>query len=92
MIRLISFGLVFCFHTASTLHSADLLDLYYETQDGAITIIGCDGGAEGSLVIPEQIDGKPVKKIVSNAFNNYKVFNFSNEGDIAVINCIIILL
>lgn len=44
---------VFCFCTAQTLHSADLLDLFYEIQEGAITITGCDSGAEGSLVIPE---------------------------------------
>ena len=85
MIRLISFGLVFCFHTASTLHSADLLDLYYEIQDGAITIIGCDSGAEGSLVIPEQIDGKPVKKIVSNAFNATNISEISLPNTLEII-------
>ena len=65
--------LAFCFITGSTLHSADLFDLYYEIQDGVVTITGCDSSAEGSLVIPEQIEGKPVKKIEPSAFQSSNI-------------------
>ena len=85
MNRSISFGLVFCFFTASTLHSADLFDIYYEIQDGAITITGCDSGAEGSLVIPEQIDGKPVKKIVPSAFQSSNISEITLPDTLEII-------
>lgn len=85
MIRQPLLFLVFISFTASTLHSADLFDLYYEIQEGAITITGCDSGAEGSLVIPEQIDGKPVKKIVPLAFNDTNISEITLPDSIEII-------
>ena len=76
---------VFCFCTAQTLHSADLLDLFYEIQEGAITITGCDSGAEGSLVIPEQIEGKPVKKIAHSAFSGTNISDITLPDSIEII-------
>ncbi len=51
------------------LHAASLKDLTYATIDGKISIIRCDLAAEGNLVIPDTIEGKPVAKIASDAFS-----------------------
>ncbi|MGN1480138.1 MAG: leucine-rich repeat domain-containing protein, partial [Acutalibacteraceae bacterium] len=49
--------------------SAQALDyLSYEIADGEVTITICNTAAEGSMIIPDQIDGYPVTKINVSAF------------------------
>ena len=43
-------------------------DLFYEIHDGQVTITDCDTSAQGTLIIPSQIDGYPVTKIGDYAF------------------------
>ena len=50
------------------LHAADVNDLVYEVRGDAVTIISCDRTASGELVIPPQIEGKPVTAIFFEAF------------------------
>ena len=42
--------------------------LYYEIEDGKVIIIDCVETTSGDLVIPAEIDGKPVTAIRSTAF------------------------
>ncbi|MBB07759.1 MAG: hypothetical protein CMN03_05805 [Roseibacillus sp.] len=50
------------------LHAADVNDLVYEVRGETVTIISCDRSASGELVIPPEIEGKPVTTIVFEAF------------------------
>ena len=52
------------------LHAADVSDLVYEVRGDAATIISCDRAASGELVIPAEIEGKPVTSIFFEAFMN----------------------
>ena len=49
--------------------AADLSDLTYTNNGIFVAITGCDKEASGELVIPAQIDGKPVWFIRNNAFD-----------------------
>ncbi|MDC0282681.1 leucine-rich repeat protein [Akkermansiaceae bacterium] len=48
----------------------DLDSLTYATVDGKVTIIDCDEGATGHLVIPDTIEGNPVSSIGKRAFDS----------------------
>ena len=54
--------------TALRLHAADVNDLNYEVRGDTVTIISCDRAASGEMVIPAEIEGKPVTSIVFEAF------------------------
>lgn len=47
---------------------------YQENSDGTVTITGMTGTAQGQLVLPETIDGKPVTAIDSHAFSGCSGF------------------
>ncbi|MDB4522830.1 leucine-rich repeat protein, partial [Akkermansiaceae bacterium] len=44
-------------------------DLTYAKRDGKVSIIDCDEGATGELVIPDTIEGNPVTSIGNSAFS-----------------------
>ena len=46
--------------------------LTYEVVDGAVTIVGCDDEAEGTVEIPAEINDVPVTAIGKNAFYGKK--------------------
>ena len=50
--------------------AADVSDLTYNDVRGYITITDCNLDASGELIIPETIEGLPVKKINSKVFQN----------------------
>ena len=52
------------------LHAADLSDLTYNVSGDAVTITVCVDRAEGALVIPAIMEGKPVTSIGNNAFED----------------------
>ena len=54
--------------SALPLYAADVNDLNYELRGDAVTIISCDRAASGELVIPAEIEGKPVTSIFFEAF------------------------
>ena len=45
-------------------------NLKYQIKGDAVTIIGCEKQISGSLIIPEKINGKPVRKIGFGALAN----------------------
>jgi hypothetical protein len=53
---------------ALPLYAADVNDLGYEIRGDAVTIISCDRAASGEMLIPAEIEGKPVTSIVFEAF------------------------
>jgi hypothetical protein len=55
---------------APPLHAAGIDDLVYEIRGDAVTINSCDRAASGELVIPPEIEGKPVTSIFFEAFMN----------------------
>ena len=52
----------------TTAFAASTEDLTYEVVDGKATITGCNVRADGTLIIPENIDGYTVNAIAENAF------------------------
>ncbi|MDE7121278.1 MAG: leucine-rich repeat protein [Oscillospiraceae bacterium] len=44
--------------------------LEYKVYEDYVSIIGCDASAEGEMVIPEMIEGLPVKNIGEETFKN----------------------
>jgi hypothetical protein len=50
------------------LYAADVNDLTYEVRGDAVTIISCDRTASGELVIPAEIEEKPVTSMFFEAF------------------------
>ena len=49
-------------------HAADINDLTYDATGDTVIITDCAEDASGDLVIPENIEGKPVTSIGSRAF------------------------
>ena len=49
-------------------HAADINDLTYDATGDTVIITDCAGDASGDLVIPENIEGKPVATIDGYAF------------------------
>jgi len=47
-------------------------DLTYTVSDGEVTITDCNESAT-EIVIPDEIDGKPVKSIGYRAFSDYGI-------------------
>lgn len=66
-VAMLAFALVL---SGPPLHAADINDLVYEIRGDAVTIIGCDTAASGDLVIPSEIEEKPVTTISFEAFMN----------------------
>lgn len=61
----------------TTLRGADLTDLTWEIENGEVTIIRCDRRAQGTLVVPAEIEGLPVTAIEEWAFINFELTRIS---------------
>ncbi|MBK1833248.1 leucine-rich repeat domain-containing protein [Roseibacillus ishigakijimensis] len=55
---------------SGSLLAASVEDLVWEINDGEVVITDCDLQAAGELVIPEQLEGFPVREVASWAFFN----------------------
>ena len=55
---------------AASVPAADLSDLTWTTDAGAVTITDCDPAAAGTLDIPPTIGGNPVRAIGDDAFRS----------------------
>ncbi len=60
---------------------ADLSDLSYDASGSSVTITSCKTTAEGDLVIPASIEGKPVTKIGPSAFFGCHGLTSLDTGD-----------
>lgn len=55
-----------------TIPATDTAAFLYEEKDGGITLTGLNDDALTEIVVPSEINGKPVKEISENAFINRK--------------------
>ena len=54
--------------------------IYWEGEDGGLVLSRWEGEAAGALILPESIDGKPVRAIGARAFYNAAGFT----GDLTI--------